>query len=406
LYVLWLFYIATALLYLRIQPISTVVVLVAAPYLMIIWIYLVTLIAWLYIEEPRRKKLLRRATKVFDEHPGAKVAIAGSYGKTTMKELLLAVISEEKKVAATPGNQNVPISHARWVEKLEGDEEILLIEYGEGAPKDIEKLAKLSSPDYAVITGIAPNHLDRYKTLASLKKDILSLGNFVPKEQIFVNADDKDLSATKFEHFSKTKVMGWDISGIEISIDGTRFVMKKAKKSMKISSQLLGGHLVGPTAFAAAFADSLGVSSKAIGESIAKMRPYDQRMQPRHVGGAWIIDDTYNGNLEGIKAGLELLSDVEAKRKIYVTPGLVDQGKETRRVHEEIGQAIARAKPDRVVLMKNSVTDIVYTSMDEAGYEGEVVIEEDPLGFYNNLDQYIAAGDVVLMQNDWTDNYH
>ena len=128
-------------------------------------------------------------------------------------------------------------------------------------------------------------------------------------------------------------------------------------------------------------------------------------MQPYGLGGAWIIDDTYNGNLEGIRAGLELLKDLPAKRRIYVTPGLVDQGVENERVHRTIGGLIASAKPDQVVLMQNSVTSWIMSGLKEANYQGEVTIEAVPLNFYSNLKHFVASGDVVLMQNDWTDNY-
>jgi UDP-N-acetylmuramoyl-tripeptide--D-alanyl-D-alanine ligase len=123
------------------------------------------------------------------------------------------------------------------------------------------------------------------------------------------------------------------------------------------------------------------------------------------MGGAWVIDDTYNGNIEGVRAGLQLLKELPAKRKMYVTPGLVDQGAETERVHLELGRLIAEAAPDMVVLMKNSVADFIQIGLQEGSFEGELRIEENPLKFYTNIAHITAAGDVVLMQNDWTDNY-
>jgi UDP-N-acetylmuramyl pentapeptide synthase len=119
-----------------------------------------------------------------------------------------------------------------------------------------------------------------------------------------------------------------------------------------------------------------------------------------------VIDDTYNGNLEGLKAGLALLKELPARKKWYVTPGLVDQGAETKRVHTELGAAIAVSQPDIVVLMQNSVTAIIEQAMKSNGYSGELRIEQHPLDFYLNIEHMIANGDVILMQNDWTDNYN
>ncbi len=74
-------------------------------------------------------------------------------------------------------------------------------------------------------------------------------------------------------------------------------------------------------------------------------------------------------------------------------------------MHHEIGRLIAAAKPDQVVLMKNSVTDYIQEGLQKAKYPGEILVHDKPLEFYKNLPHMIAAGDVVLMQNDWTDNY-
>ena len=128
-------------------------------------------------------------------------------------------------------------------------------------------------------------------------------------------------------------------------------------------------------------------------------------MQPRVQHGAWVIDDTYNGSLEGIRAGLKLLIDLPAKRKIYVTPGLVDQGIETQRVHLEIGELIAQANPDKVVLMQNSATNYITQGLENGKYKGNLQIENDPLNFYLNLEHIVATGDLIMLQNDWTDNY-
>lgn len=404
----WAFYIALIGFYIFWAPLAAVAVALFAPLSLVLFSYLMVLFAWLYIEEPRRSSLLKRATKQFKEHPGIKIAVAGSYGKTSMKELIHTVLAEGKNVAATPGNKNVPVSHAAWVKKLTGQEEVLLIEYGEGAPGDIKKLAKLTHPDYGVITGLAPNHLDEYEDLNAVAKDLLSLEKYVDNSRLYLNGDSAALMAHKtsgHKVYDHTGALGWTVHNVVIDYSGTSFVVKKGKKKISVKSGLLGAHHIGPLTFVAALADKLGLSVAQIEAGLARTRPYEHRMQPRRQHGAWIIDDTYNGSLEGFRAGLALLSHLPAKRKIYVTPGLVDQGIETERVHLEIGGLIAAAKPDRVVLMKNSTTEDIVKGLQEAGYKGDLQIEADPLLYYTNLEHIIAGGDLIVMQNDWTDNY-
>ncbi|MBI2588817.1 hypothetical protein HYW35_01205 [Candidatus Saccharibacteria bacterium] len=362
---------------------------------------------WIIIN-PYNLLQIRHSAQSFADHPGTKIAVAGSYGKTTMKEILATVLNEGKKVAATVANKNVAISHAQFARSLKGDEEVLIIEFGEGTPGDVANFCRTTKPDIGVITGLAPAHLDKYKTLQRAGEDIFSLADFLGNKNVYVNGESKQLLPfVKKGHliYSQKEVADWKISDIKVSISGLSFKMVKSGASLQINSHLLGEHQVGPLAAAASIASSLGFTKKQIEEGIARIQPFENRMQPREAGGAWIIDDTYNGNIEGMLAGLKLLKVLPAKRKIYVTPGLVDQGKESSTIHHRLGAAIAEAKPDLVVLMKHSVTDWITAGIRDKGYEGQLVIEEDPLNFYNHLDQFVAAGDLILLQNDWPDNY-
>lgn len=378
----------------------------------IVWAHVITLpllIAKHFIVQPKDRKLITKSKEIFKNHPAEIIAVAGSYGKTTMKELLYTVLSEGKRVAATPANKNVAISHAVFAHKLKGDEEIIIVEYGEGAPGDVARFAETTRPTRGVITGLAPAHLDHYKTLDAAAKDIFSLADYLKDTNVYVNSESAPLSKyirPKHHVYNKQEVLGWNISDIQIEVTGLSFSMSKGSKSLNLHSSLIGKHLVGSLALCAALADSMGLTLQQIEAGVAKTEPFEHRMQPRPIGGGWIIDDTYNGNLEGARAGLELLSELSANRKTYVTPGLVDQGKESERVHLELGQLIAIANPDAVVLMKNSVTKYIKQGLKKDGYQGKLSIQSDPLKFYTNIDQLIAAGDIVLMQNDWTDNYN
>lgn len=377
----------------------------------IIWAHLACLPLelgrWLVVS-PHEHRMVKLSAKTFADHPGVKIAVAGSYGKTSMKELLNTVLSEGKKVAATPANKNVAISHALFARKLDGDEDVLIIEYGEGAPGDVTKFAKTTHPTHAIITGIAPAHLDRYKTLKRAAKDIFSVADYLNGSNVFVNGDSplaKDFFKDEYHVYDAQGALDWKVKDVKLEATATSFTMKKGKQELKLTSGLLGAHQIGPLTLAAALGLDLGLTEKQVKAAIAKTVPYEHRMRPYQMSGAWVIDDTYNGNIEGIRVGLELLQAVAGKRKVYVTPGLVDQGKETKKIHKQIGEYIAQANPDMVVLMKNSVMPYIKSGLEAGKYQGELRVETDPLEFYNNLKHFIAAGDVVLMQNDWPDNY-
>src|SRR5665213_3582687 len=135
--------------------------------------------------KPKEASLINESASIFANHPGIKIAVAGSYGKTTMKELLKTVLSEGLKVAATPANKNVSSSHAYFAAKLKGDEDILIIEYGEGAPGDVARFARITQPTHAIITGLAPAHLDQYKTLQAAGKDIFSVADHLNGKHVY-----------------------------------------------------------------------------------------------------------------------------------------------------------------------------------------------------------------------------
>jgi len=378
----------------------------------LVWAHMVLaplLLGRLLVVNPYSKLKIMRSAKIFVNHPGVKIAVAGSYGKTTMKEILLTVLSEGKKVAATPANRNVAVSHAAFANDLEGDEDILVIEYGEGAPGDVAKFCRATEPDIGVITGLAPAHLDKYKTLEAAGRDIFSLADFLGGKNVYVNEESQAAGPfikKSYQLYSSSKAAGWKVEDIKVSIEGVSFKMTKNGTGLHLKSSLLGEHQVGPLAAAAAIAYDQGLTPKQIEEGIAKIKPFEHRMRPREASGAWIIDDTYNGNIEGMLAGLKLLRELPAKRKIYVTPGLVDQGKESSKIHKALGEAIAKANPNLVILIEHSVTDDITAGIKEGGFKGQLVLEEDPLNFYTNLDQFVAAGDLVLLQNDWPDNYN
>ena len=377
----------------------------------VIWAHLVVVPLMLgrwFVSLPSERLLIKKTDAVFANHPGIRIAVAGSYGKTTMKELLATVLGEGLKVAATPANKNVSSSHARFAAQLDGNEDVLVIEYGEGAPGDVARFAKLTHPTRAVITGLAPAHLDRYKTLRAAGEDIFSIADYLKDKQVYVNDESpsvKPFIKQSYKLFNARGALGWKVEDVAVELTGTSFGLSKGRKTLELHSGLVGRHQVGYLALVAALGLELGLTAEQVTRGIAKTTPFEHRMQPYQLAGAWIIDDTYNGNLEGIRAGTQLLKDLEAKRKIYVTPGLVDQGEETRRVHHEIGELITGAQPNLVVLMQNSVMEYIREGLKKGNFKGEVQIEDNPLEFYTNLKHLVADGDLVVMQNDWTDNY-
>ncbi len=386
---------------------SALILILLTPIFAAIILALVNFLLDLFVIRPKMIKEIAAAKQKLDKMDVFKIAIIGSYGKTTAKEIINTVLSAQLPVAATPGNKNVLISHARWVNKLTGNEKVLIFEYGEANPGDIKKLLEFSNPSIAIITGLAAAHLEGYKSLDAVASDFKTVYEYLDENNVYINADSKELAKRlhKGIFYSSHKIDDWTVRISQNTLNGMQFTMSKSKQNLNLRTSLVGKHLLGVLALSVVIATRLQLSKEDIIDGIAGTKPFEHRMQPYQLGGAWVIDDTYNGNLEGMTAGLEMLKTLKAKRKMYVTPGLVEQGDLKESVHVELGLLIANTAPDLVVLMDNSTTRYIRKGLEQGKFNGKLKVETNPLHFYSSLEHFIAAGDVVMMQNDWTDNY-
>lgn len=361
------------------------------------------------VQRPKQRKLKERSRDLLAKHPATKIAIAGSFGKTSAKEIATTVLSESKRVAATPGNMNTLIGTCHFIETLQGDEEIIIFELGESHVGDIHELCELVEPDIGIITGINEAHLSTFGTIENTVATIFELRDYLGDKPLYLNAESKLVrqnmpKGPNIYAYGHLGVNGWKVSDVDTSIRGTHFSIDKGTKVIWARTALIGEHHLGILAATVDISDKFGLSASEITEGMSRVAPFMHRMAPYQLHDAWIIDDTYNGNIEGVEAGLAFLASVDAERKVYVTPGLVEQGDSTEALHVRIGEQAAKSA-DVVVLMKNSVTDHIVKGLHRAEYGGRVIIVDDPLKFYRNINHFVAAGDVVLMQNDWTDNY-
>ena len=386
------------------------VVILAAllPYILLLFL-LAFLLVMRLVQTPAEYLIIRRAAKKLARHKGLKIAIAGSYGKTSMREILRTVLSVSKRVASPEHNYNTPIGIARFVQHLKGDEEVLIFELGEYYPGDVEKLCRLVRPDIGIITGVSEAHLERFGTIEKAAATIFELADWLGSKPVYVNSDSTPTKAfTKPSHilYNKDGVHTWKVSDARSDLSGTSFILSNGSRILRFKSALLGLHQVGPLSMVAALADFLGLSSTDIEIGIARTKPFAHRLELKHYeNGAYKLDDSYNGNPAGVEVVISFMAGLKGHRRFYVTPGLREMGPRTEEVHKEIGRQIARARIEKTVLIRNSVTPFIETGLRDAGYHGEVIWFEDALKAYAALPHMTIQGDVVLLQNDWPDQY-
>ncbi len=349
------------------------------------------------------------------------VGIAGSYGKTTIKDVLAAVLSAKFNTMATPESVNTPVGIARWVlKKLNASTQIMIVEMGEHYRGDIKDICNIARPDISVITGINEAHLERMKTLDSI---IVTIFEAVSVSKagatIVLNADDKNIMANykkfvwpdhKLEFFTKNsnsekcKVKSEKFNTTNLCWD---FFVEGANDA---KLHLLGEYALGDADASIKIGLGLGMSPQEIIAGIKNIKPVEHRLQPiKSPGDVLVIDDSYNGNPDGVREAIKVLSRFSNRRKIYITPGLVETGKAAAEIHREIGKQLAGVA-DVAILIKNSVTGYI-----EEGIKSGLPTTHYPLPtifWFNSAPEAHAAlknilkpGDVILFQNDWGDNY-
>lgn len=203
----------------------------------------------IFVRKPRQKKMVQRTSKILAKHKATKIAVVGSYGKTTMKEILTEVLGAKLKVASTPGNYNTPVGISRFTNKLDGDEDVLIIEMGEYIPGDIQKISEMVRPDWAVITGINEQHMQRMETIENTITTIFEVADYVDKDKLLVNTDSqlvRENKRSKNVAYNHKKADKWKAKDVELSIQSTRFKVTKGKRELELESKLLGAHQIGP----------------------------------------------------------------------------------------------------------------------------------------------------------------
>jgi len=365
------------------------------------------------------------------------IGIAGSYGKTTMKEALRQVLGIRFKVLSTPESVNTPVGIARFVLKnVKPETEILILELGEHYKGDIKKLCEIFPPDIAVITGINQAHMERMGDIKTVASTILEITKGLKPEGLLVlNIDDEYL----FEHREKInfrkisfyghkhpELTGFFFENVKFDTENLVWEFSLPSSHLDFKVHLLGEYVLGLAVAAQQVVGELRGNIDIVSEGLNKLQPVSHRLQPiKSSGDVLIIDDSYNGNPDGVREAIKILSRFTNRRKIFITPGLVELGDATAEVHHEIGKELAEVA-DVVILIKNSVTPWIEEGIKSANKqisqsankltsqsenqrirksENQIIWFDTATEAHRELKNILKPGDVILFQNDWGDQY-
>ena len=314
------------------------------------------------------------------------VCVTGSYGKTSMKNFMTQILSGSYRVYATPRSVNTIGGIVRDVnEALSEDTQVYVCEAGAREQGDIYRIAQLLHPQVVVVGKVGPQHLEYFKSVDRIKRTKLELMQSDRLERAFVHTSVTEEPHGKVTHFGK------GISDLEATLEGTSFTLDTGDTTLHLQTKILGAFQAININAAVLVAKELGVSDEKIVSAVAQLKSVEHRLERIDAGGKVILDDGYNGNIDGMKEGIRLCS-LHPGRKVIVTPGLVES---TEALNIELAEAI------------NGVFDvaIVTGTLNSALFDRLLTVPQKIiLPKKERLQQVLAEqtrpGDIIIFSND------
>ena len=330
-------------------------------------------------------------------------AITGSAGKTTTKDFAAALLARRLAVEKTPGNQNSQIGFAMSVVNLARKPEWLVGEMGLSEPGDLSRLSRTFEPDIAALLLVAPAHLQFFPSvdaIADAKAEILE--GLKPGGTFVANSDDPRVEAIAARHRGRVLRFGRtaEVTARSVVADaaGSRFRLELPSGAADVRLPLPGPHQVTNFLAAAAIAFVVGLSASDCAEAAADLKPAAHRGEwRRHATGARLYDDSYNANPASMRAALETLAAIPAKRRIAVLGDMLELGPEEEPLHREVGGRVP-GRADQLLIVGERARWIGDGAVEAGFPKSAVTAAATPEEAASKLAGLLRKDDVVLFK--------
>ncbi len=286
------------------------------------------------------------------------IAVTGSVGKTTTKDMVAAVLGQKYNVLKTDGNFNNNIGLPMTIFRLNHTHEIAVLEMGMNHPGEIDYLTKIARPDVALITNIGDAHIENLGSRENtLKAKAEIFHGMTAAGEAVLNGDDpllRTLSGTIRQHITWCGCgtnCTWHVTDLaEHWQDHVECVLHSPSSFWLQEIPGLGGHMIYPATMAAAVGRMYDVSDEMIRRGILEFEPTKMRMAILHrKDDITILNDTYNANPQSMRAAIEILSKQECKRRVAVLGDMMELGELGPGLHAGVGKFLAKAGIDCLI---------------------------------------------------------
>jgi len=332
------------------------------------------------------------------------IAVTGSVGKTSTKDVIASVVSQKYKTLKTEGNNNNNIGLPLTILKLK-DHEALVIEMGMNHLGEISLLTSIAKPTLAVITNIGTSHIGNLGSRENILKAKLEILEGMKTPKIIINNDNDLLHRWHEENQNTIEIHTFGIQNeselnaknINLHEDGSEFTAVSVAQRLNVKVPVGGEHFVYNALCATEVGFNLGISNEQIQEGIAQFELTKKRMDIRKLeNGAVLINDSYNASYESMKASIEFLENYTGTRKIAVLGDMFELGEFSEELHRKVGKEVAQRNIDILICAGEASKYIIEEAKKNSKiktyyfHNNEEIVE--------NLSQELRKGDVILVK--------
>ena len=331
------------------------------------------------------------------------VAITGSAGKTTTKEAVAAALGAKFNVLKSQANLNNAFGLPLQLLRLEKEHEFAVVEMGMNHLGEIAALARIAAPDWGVVTNVGAAHIENFEEgQAGIARAKFELVAALPATGVaFLNCDDPYVSQFGRNFLGRAVYFGAgpcadpQIVSAGEDAEGLHVTYRAGERTGTFTLHLLGAHNASNAAAALAVAVEAGVDLDAALAALTQLTAGDKRGQVLEIGGATILNDSYNSNPEALRSMIRTLASRPGRRRILVAGEMLELGAQGPALHTECGRAAADAGLDFVLAVQGNATHLAVAAC-AGGVSSLFLPDAEAAGQW--LQRNLQPGDVVLVK--------
>ena len=323
------------------------------------------------------------------------IGITGSVGKTSTREMIASVLSQEKELLVTQKNMNGHIGLPMMTLQME-NQDLAVLEAGIDFVGEMDILNRILLPDVVVVTNIGTSHIGKFGSQEIIYQEKVKIADTLKgKKTLLLNKDDEYLKKYKNNEINIIYYSIEDAKDILIGEDYIKFTTNIYDKEEKIKINALGNHNILNAIIAIRIGEIYKVPVEKIIEGVGAYKNFSRRMEKIDLNGITIIDDTYNASPSSTKSGLETVNHLNANRKVAVLADILELGDYAEELHIELGEVFKELNYDMVIAFGENMKYLIESAKK---YVKEIYWFEDSTKAEDKIRKIMKKEDVIYFK--------